>query len=302
MRKAEMNRHYSERDSRKGDGMENENRREILRAEGISYSYQNDREVLHQVSLRIGAGERIALLGENGAGKSTLFLNLNGVLIPDHGKIFLGGKPVSRRRADLNRLREKVGIVFQDPDQQMIAATVRQEVSFGPMNLKLPREEVIRRVDRAMEQMDLTDYAGRAPQYLSGGEKKRVSVADVLAMDPEVLIFDEPTASLDPIASDALERTLTMISDEGKTLLISTHDVDFAWRWADRVLVMKDGAIIADGTPEEIFTEPMLLERAHLKEPVMLSVYRALVDHGVLSEDACAPREPGALRDLLGNS
>lgn len=280
--------------------MEREDRREVLRAEEISYSYQNDREVLHHVSLRIFAGEKIALLGENGAGKSTLFLNLNGVLIPDHGTISLDGKPVSRKRADLNRLREKVGIVFQDPDQQMIASTVRQEVSFGPMNLKLPREEVIRRVDRAMEQMDLTPYASRAPQYLSGGEKKRVSVADVLAMDPEVLIFDEPTASLDPLASEALERTLTMISSEGKTLLISTHDVDFAWRWADRVLVMKDGELIADRTPEEIFTDRELLERAHLKEPAMLEVHRALVEHGVLSEDEQPIKEPGELRKLLG--
>lgn len=281
--------------------MEREDRREILRAEEISYSYQNDREVLHRVSLRIFAGEKIALLGENGAGKSTLFLNLNGVLIPDHGKICLDGKPVSRKRADLNRLREKVGIVFQDPDQQMIAATVRQEVSFGPMNLKLPREEVIRRVDRAMEQMDLMPYASRAPQYLSGGEKKRVSVADVLAMDPEVLIFDEPTASLDPLASEALERTLTMISSEGKTLLISTHDVDFAWRWADRVLVMKDGELIADGTPEEIFADGELLERAHLKEPVMLEVHRTLVEHGVISEGEQPIREPGELREMLGH-
>lgn len=280
--------------------MEREDRCEVLRAEEISYSYQNDREVLHRVSLQIFAGEKIALLGENGAGKSTLFLNLNGVLIPDHGTICLDGKSVSRKRADLNRLREKVGIVFQDPDQQMIAATVRQEVSFGPMNLKLPREEVIRRVDRAMEQMDLTPYASRAPQYLSGGEKKRVSVADVLAMDPEVLIFDEPTASLDPLASDALERTLTMISGEGKTLLISTHDVDFAWRWADRVLVMKDGELIADGTPEAVFADRELLGRAHLKEPVMLEVHRALVEHGVIPEDKQPIKEPGELREILG--
>lgn len=280
--------------------MERINRREILRAEEISYAYQNDREVLHGVSLRIFVGEKIALLGENGAGKSTLFLNLNGVLIPDHGKICLDGKPVSRKRADLNRLREKVGIVFQDPDQQMIASTVRQEISFGPMNLRLPREEVIRRVDRAMEQMDLGDYAARAPQYLSGGEKKRVSVADVLAMEPEVLIFDEPTASLDPIASEDLERTLAMISKEGKTLLISTHDVDFAWRWADRVLIMKGGELIADDKPEVIFTDRELLERAHLKEPVMMQVHRVLVEHGVLSESAAVIRGPSELRKLLG--
>ena len=203
------------------------------------------------VDLKIYEGEKIAVLGSNGAGKSTFFLNINGVLKPHEGEIFYRGEKITKKR--LNHLRKNVGIVFQDADNQIIASTVMAEVSFGPMNLKLPREEVLRRVDKALDYMNITEFRDRPPHYLSGGEKKRVSIADIIAMESEVIIFDEPTAALDPLNAQMLEEVLHKMGQEGRTILLSTHDVDFAYRWAERVIVFCQGKVIADDTPLRVF-------------------------------------------------
>ena len=261
---------------------------EVLQIKDLDFSYDGIRQVLKHVNLMIHQGERIAVLGANGAGKSTLFLNMNGVLTPDSGEILYKGQFVLRK--NIHALRQHVGIVFQEADQQIIASTVMAEVSFGPMNLRLSKDEVIQRVDEALDYMDLSGYKYRAPHYLSGGEKKRVSIADIIAMKPEVIIFDEPTASLDPLSSTMLEEVLAKLSGEGKTLLISTHDVDFAYRWARRVLVFSEGELIADAAPEVIFKDAVLLEKAHLKRPMMLDVWETLISKDLVDKSAPYPR------------
>ena len=193
-------------------------------------------------------------------------------------------------KKNLNNLRKNVGIVFQDADNQIIASTVMAEVSFGPMNLKLPREEVISRVDKALEYMNISGFKDRPPHYLSGGEKKRVSIADIIAMESEVIIFDEPTAALDPLNAAMLEEVLQKMGDEGRTMLISTHDVDFAYRWAERVIVFCHGKIIADDTPLAVFKQEDILKQANLKHPMMFDVYDILKEKGIVPKGDVYPK------------
>ena len=252
---------------------------ELLRFENVSFTYEDGAEqrlALKDCSVSIQAGERVAVLGSNGAGKSTFFLLANGVLCQKQGNIFFRGELIGRKKQELNRLRRGVGLVFQDPDVQILGGTVEEEISFGPMNLGLPREEVRRRVDDAVERMHLEGLRQRAPQYLSGGEKKRVSIADALAMEPELLLMDEPAASLDPENCRALEKTLEMLGEQGLALAVATHDVDFAWRWAQRILVFHDGCLAADRTPEELFSDTALLHTCHLEQPMLFRAARVM--------------------------
>ncbi|KIL08868.1 ATP-binding protein [Clostridium botulinum] len=261
----------------------------ILKVRNLNYKYNNEKIVLSNINIDIYEGEKVAILGSNGAGKSTFFLNINGVLTPKSGDIIYRGKKISKK--ELNELRKNIGIVFQDADNQIIASTVLAEVSFGPMNLKLPKEDVKERVEEALSYMNLTEFKNRPPHYLSGGEKKRVSIADIIAMQSEIIIFDEPTASLDPLNAIMLEEVLKKLSEEKKTLLISTHDVDFAYRWAERVIVFANGEIIADGTPLQIFKDDKIIKCANLKRPTMLDVYEILVDKGLIDNNSIYPKD-----------
>ena len=179
--------------------------KELLQVKNLCFAY-DEKPILKQINVSICRGERIAVMGSNGAGKSTFFLNLNGVLQPDSGEILLEGKTLKKK--DFKELHRRVGFVFQDADSQIIASNVKAEISFGPMNLGLSKEEVRNRVAAAIEYMELSRLADRAPQYLSGGEKKRVSIADILAMETDVLIFDEPMAALDPVNAQNVESIL----------------------------------------------------------------------------------------------
>ncbi|WP_244834456.1 ABC transporter ATP-binding protein [Clostridium sp. BJN0001] len=255
----------------------------ILRVKDLCYSYDEDKDVLKNINLNIKKGEKIAVMGSNGAGKSTFFLNLNGVLRKSSGQIFFKDKEITKK--DVNELRKNVGIVFQDADNQIIASTVLAEVSFGPMNLKLPKNEVKKRVDMALSYMNISEFKLRPPHYLSGGEKKKVTIADIIAMKSKVIIFDEPTASLDPLNAQMLENVLSKLADEGKTLLISTHDVDFAYRWAERIVVFSDGKIIADDTPVNIFKNKDVIKEANLKKPILLDVYESLLEKNIVKEN-----------------
>ena len=216
------------------------------------------------------------MLGSNGAGKSTFFLLANGVLRPGAGRILFRGAPVGGGAKQLNVLRRGVGLVFQDPEVQLLGGSVEEEVSFGPMNLRLSVGEVRARVDAAIRSFALEEYRGRAPQYLSGGEKKRVTLADALAMEPQMLLLDEPAASLDPANTRLLEQNLQMLSEQGLGLMVATHDVDFAWRWATRVLVFRGGRLAGDGEPREIFENVSLLRTCGLEQPVLYRVGRVL--------------------------
>lgn len=260
--------------------------KKLLQVKNLCFSY-DEKPVLQQINVTICRGERIAVMGSNGAGKSTFFLNLNGVLQPDSGEILLEGKTLKKK--DFKELHRRVGFVFQDADSQIIASNVKAEISFGPMNLGLSKEEVRNRVAAAIEYMGLSRLADRAPQYLSGGEKKRVSIADILAMETEVLIFDEPMAALDPVNTQNVESILKRLHEDGKTLLIATHDVDFAYRYADRILVFSDGEIIADSTPQEVFRRKEIMERAHLKAPAVMTVWEALEQKGFVKKGTGYP-------------
>ncbi len=260
--------------------MKNTTEQPILQVKDLHFHYNDEKETLRGVSLDIYEGEKIAVLGSNGAGKSTFFLNINGVLKSSSGEICYRGKTIDKK--SLNELRKNVGIVFQDADNQIIASTVEAEVSFGPMNLKLPREEVQARVDKALRYMNIFDFKKRPPHYLSGGEKKRVSIADIIAMESEIIIFDEPTAALDPLNAAMLEEVLGKMSEEGRTMLISTHDVDFAYRWADRAVVFSNGQIIADDTPLNIFKREDILNQASLKHPTMFDIYRIMQENDMI--------------------
>jgi cobalt transport protein ATP-binding subunit len=271
----------------------------ILKVEDLAYVYSNGVAALNGVSVNLYKGEKIAVMGSNGSGKSTFFLNINGVYKPQQGKITYRGTVVTR--SNLKDLRKNIGIVFQDPDSQIIASTVKAEVAFGPMNLKLSKEEVLERVDEALQYMNITEFKERPPHYLSGGEKKRVAIADIIAMRSEIIVFDEPASSLDPVNAMMLEEVLDKLGAEGKTILISTHDVDFAFRWAERLLVFDQGRIIADGTPLEIFQNAAILKQANLKLPIMLEVHALLAAHDFLLNKNVYPKNIQELKGIIKN-
>lgn len=260
----------------------------ILAVRDLSYEYGNGEPALSGINVEIFKGEKIAVIGSNGAGKSTFFLCLNGVIQPQTGFVEYKGNKIDKK--NLKELRKNVGLVFQDADNQIIASTVRAEVGFGPMNLKLTKEEVINRVEIALKYMNLSEFKNRPPHFLSGGEKKRVSIADIIAMDSEIMVFDEPTVSLDPLNAQMLEETLAKLESESKTLIISTHDVDFAYKWAERILVFSEGGIIADGSAAEIFLNTDILNRANLKKPIMLEVYEILEKKKLISKEHGYPK------------
>ena len=251
---------------------------ELIRLENIYFSYE-DKPALKDVSVRINKGERIAVLGNNGAGKSTFFLCCNGVLRPQKGKIFLKKQEITKSKKDILMLRQTVGLVFQEPDSQIIAGTVESEVSFGPMNLRLAHDEVTNRVTKSLKQMNLEVYRNHAPQYLSGGEKKRVSIADILAMQPDMMLLDEPTASLDPENVEILEYTLDELSLAGITVVVSTHDVDFAYRFAERAVIFSRGEVIADANIDDAFASQDMLAKAGLKRPLLYTAAELLEKH-----------------------
>lgn len=268
----------------------------VLEVRDLHFSYNDEKHALNGVDVKIYEGKKIAVLGSNGAGKSTFFLSINGVLKPHAGEVIYRGEKITKKR--LNHLRKNVGIVFQDADNQIIASTVMSEVAFGPMNLKLPREEVLRRVDKALDYMNITEFRDRPPHYLSGGEKKRVSIADIIAMESEVIIFDEPTAALDPLNAQMLEEVLRKMGEEGRTILISTHDVDFAYRWAERVLVFHQGKIIADDTPLRVFQQEELLKKANLRHPMLYDVCEILKKKGIIPDGEMYPKNMEEFRTM----
>ena len=271
----------------------------ILQVKNLSYTYGNEKEALKNINLDIYQGEKIAVLGSNGAGKSTFFLNINGVLNSSKGSIIYKGKVITKK--DLNELRKNVGIVFQDADNQIIASTVLGEVSFGPMNLKLSKEEVKNRVYEAMEYMNITDFKDRPPHYLSGGEKKRVSIADIIAMKPEIIIFDEPTASLDPLNISILEEVLDKLSKEEKTIMISTHDMDFAYRWADRIIVFHNGQIVDDGECLEVLKNIRNKEDSSLRIPMLLDIIEELKVKNIIKDKEFYPKTIEELKRTISN-
>ncbi|RSD33603.1 MAG: cobalt/nickel transport system ATP-binding protein [Methanohalophilus sp.] len=218
----------------------------ILETRGLKYSYPDGTTAVKGVDIKLKKGKRIAFVGKNGSGKSTLFLLLNGTLKPAEGKIFYDGRELVYDQASLREIRKNIGIVFQNSDDQVFAPTVYQDVAFGPVNLGYSKAEIEKKVNGTLEYFGLSELRDKPPHHLSGGQKKRVAIAGIVAMDPQAIILDEPLASLDPVGADELLDVLHELNHMGTSLIISTHDVDLAYSWADYVFFMVDGEVIGE--------------------------------------------------------
>ncbi|HEX9093700.1 MAG TPA: ABC transporter ATP-binding protein [Coriobacteriia bacterium] len=236
-----------------------------VQAADLGFAYPDGTVALDGVSFRITHGESVAIVGANGAGKSTLLLHLIGVLSPTRGNVSIGDVPVTRET--LSDVRKSVGMVFQYPDDQLFMPTVRDDVAFGPLNLGLPAETVAARVGDALARVDATHLADRPPYRLSGGEKRAVAIATVLAMCPNMLVLDEPSSNLDPCAR---RRLIGLLAGFEHTKIIATHDLDLALDLCERTLVLKDGAVAADGATRDVFADDGLLARCQLERPLSM--------------------------------
>src|SRR5664280_1913731 len=227
----------------------------VIETKDITYKYPDGTKALDKVNFNVDEGKIVALLGPNGAGKSTLFLHFNGILSPSLGSVIIDGDTVKYNKKDLMQIRQKVGIVFQNPDDQLFAPTVLEDVAFGPMNMGLPKEEVEVRVKDALLRVGMEGFEKKPPHHLSGGQKKRVAIAGILAMKPKIMVLDEPTSGLDPKGASQILRLLYKLNQEGMTIVISTHDVDLVPLYASRVYIISNGKIIKEGTASEVFED-----------------------------------------------
>jgi cobalt/nickel transport system ATP-binding protein len=233
-----------------------------LSVEGLAFAYPDGHQALFGIDLRIEPGERVALLGPNGAGKTTLVLHLNGVYETQAGTIEVAGLPVNK--GSLKEIRRRVGIVFQDPDDQLFMPTVRDDVAFGPANLGVEGAELDERVQSALAAVGMEAFADRPPHHLSFGQRRRVAVATVLAMEPEILVLDEPTSNLDPASRRELARILLSLD---LTTLVVTHDLPYALELCPRALVMNEGLLVADGPTRDILADRDLMAANRLELP-----------------------------------
>jgi len=239
----------------------------VIETKDVSYQYPDGTSALENVNFRAPKGKIVALLGPNGAGKSTLFLHFNGILQPSAGKILVDDQPLSYDKKALMRIRQKVGIVFQNPDDQLFAPTVLEDVAFGPFNMGLNQDEVEKRVKEALTRVGMEGYEKKPPHHLSGGQKKRVAIAGILAMRPEIMVLDEPTSGLDPKGASQILRILYQLNQEGMSIVISTHDVDLVPLYASQVYIISDGRIIKEGNPPEVFGDVKTIRGANLRLP-----------------------------------
>lgn len=257
----------------------------MVKLENVYFSYEGNTEILKNISLEIRKGKKTVFLGENGSGKSTLFMIMNGLLKADRGNVYLQGEKVIYRKKNLEMLRRKVGIVFQDPEIQIFAPTVFQEVSYGPGNLGYTKERIEEVVNSVLGDMDIEELKDKPCHHLSYGQKKRVSIASVMAMSPEVLILDEPTAWLDPGNIVKMTAILERLNSGGKTIVISTHDIDFAYEIADYIYILHKGEILREGEKEEVFSDFEFIRRANLNIPGILKFRSYLKERNIDMND-----------------
>ncbi|AFY41182.1 energy-coupling factor ABC transporter ATP-binding protein [Nostoc sp. PCC 7107] len=254
----------------------------LLEFEQVFYTYSGAQQsALNGLNLKVPLNQKCALIGQNGCGKTTLFLLANGLYKPDAGVVRWRGEPLTYNRNYLGKLRQQVGLIFQDPEQQLVASTVEEDISYGLCNLDLPVAEIQARVEQVLVEFGLTTLAERPVHHLSLGQKKRVSIADVMVLNPELLLLDEPTAYLDIKHTRNLIATLQKIHQNGTTLIMATHDLDLVYRWADWVFVMDKGQLILEGEPQDVFSQRSLLEELELGVPL---IYEMLFD-GLAGED-----------------
>jgi cobalt/nickel transport system ATP-binding protein len=270
----------------------------LLELQAVDHVFADGSVGLRGCSLALARGRRHALLGANGAGKTTVLQHLNGLLRPSAGRLLWDGRPVDHGRAGLAALRRRVGLVFQNPDRQLFSALVEEDVSFGPLNLGLDAATVRERVAAALDAVDMAPHAHRPVHHLSFGQKKRVCIAGVLAMEPDVLLLDEPMAGLDAPMQDELTHLLDRLVARGVTILLSTHDIDFAYAWADEIHLMAAGRCTASGPAAVLVRQADVLRAAGQRPPQALMLHRHLAARGVLPADA-EPRSVDAVLEAL---
>ncbi|MGB6942629.1 MAG: ABC transporter ATP-binding protein [Bryobacteraceae bacterium] len=248
----------------------------ILEARNVSFAYGPTKWALRELNLSLDRPERVCLLGSNGVGKSTLMLLLNGTLRPQEGELWVLGQPIDYSRAGLHKLRREVGMVLQDPDDQLFGATVEQDVAFGPLNNGMASNEARALVDETLAALGISHLAERPIHELSLGEKKRVAIAGALVLRPRIILLDEPTAGLDFAGICAMLALLKKLHQQGTTLVISTHDTDLAYEWANEAWVLGDGRVAAQGPIGEVMKDCATLQQAHLKVPWVVELALAI--------------------------
>ncbi|RAM51518.1 MAG: cobalt ABC transporter ATP-binding protein [Hapalosiphonaceae cyanobacterium JJU2] len=249
----------------------------LLEFEQVHYTYLGAKEsAINHLNLKIPVKKKCALIGQNGCGKTTLFLLANGLYKPDRGKIIWQRKPLQYDRKSLVKLRQQVGVVFQDPEQQLVASTVEEDISYGLCNLGLPDIDIQQLVEQTLIEFDLIELAQRPVHHLSLGQKKRVSIADVMVLKPELLLLDEPTAYLDRLHTRKLMTTLQNIHAAGTTIVMASHDLDLVYRWADWIFVMDRGRLVLEGKPQDVFNQREILEELQLGVPLICEILSAV--------------------------
>lgn len=258
----------------------------IIQIKNLSFDYIRESDegsetvhAIRDISLDIAEGSFTAIIGRNGSGKSTLAKNLNGLLLPTSGKILVNGWDTADED-HIWDIRQTAGMVFQNPDNQLVASIVEDDVAFGPENLGVDPKEIRRRVDEVLKSVDMYQFRKKAPHLLSGGQKQRVAIAGVLAMEPRCIIFDEPTAMLDPQGRAEVMDIIRRLHEEGKTVILITHFMDEAAQ-ADRIIIMDDGEILADDAPDEVFTNEETLRRIRLDVPLAVDMAHRLRERGI---------------------
>lgn len=274
----------------------------ILKAEDLYFSYDDEQShSLNGLSLEIKKGQKIAFMGANGSGKSTFFLCCTGILKPQKGKLFFHNKEVTYKKKELLDLRSKIGIVFQDPDNQLFSASVYQEISFGPLNLGHSEEEAKKEVEEVIDYLEITPFRHKPTHALSGGQKKQVSIADILVMKPEIIILDEPAAALDPKHTTMVNHIVEQMTQNGITVLMATHDVNYAYEWADEVLLFHEGKVLMHGTPAQVFGNRGALKQTNLEPPAVLELFESLCRKGILKSSLPLPKNLNTLEKYISD-
>lgn len=275
----------------------------ILEGKNISFSYMDGTRAIKNLSIKIPKNKKIAVVGNNGAGKTTLFLHFNGVHQPENGEILFDGQKVDYKdKKQLKNLRKNIGIVFQNPDNQLFSASVYQDVSFGPSNLGWQEDRIRVKIEEVMKRTGTWELKEKPTHFLSYGQKKRVAIAGILSMEPKVIVLDEPTAGLDPVYTSQIMSLLDDVNKSGVTVILSSHNIDEAYAWAEYVFVMCQGEVISEGLPEKVFRQEEILRRANLIKPWVLELYDKLVETGQVTAQEVIPKKREDLIKILMES
>ncbi|MGN0465341.1 MAG: energy-coupling factor ABC transporter ATP-binding protein [Lachnospiraceae bacterium] len=272
----------------------------ILEAKDLYFSYDGEKSYsLDGLSLKIRRGRKVAFMGANGSGKSTFFLCCNGIYKPSKGTLYFNGEPVDYSRKGLLKLRAKVGIIFQDPDNQLFSASVYQEISFGILNLGVSKEKAKEEVEKVIDYLEITPFRHKPTHALSGGQKKQVSIADILVMHPDIIILDEPAAALDPKHTTMVNQIVDQLTKDGITVMMATHDVDYALSWADDVFLFKDGKVLLEGDAVSVFENIDALRETNLEQPAVMQLFHSLCKKKILDETLPVPRNLDTLEKYI---